>query len=433
MLRVLEEQLDNSVMTATHARPSIFILGDYRQTLTVARTLHDKGFRTIVGSLSGPVTYCLHSRATCRAWNPDHSSAYRSRVGSSDHTDALLGFLKNNVDIEWIFPIGDNDVHYVQLHKNEFPDHVGVIAPDEKITRLCHDKTSCYELAADCRIPVAPYRPVRDSADLYEAFDAFGCPLVLKPAEVPNEFVGENAYILSPKEDENQSELMEYIGSGATLLAQKYFHGQRINCQFFAKNGVLEAYFEQLVIRTTRANLTGYCTEGISKPPSDRLQKHCKNLLAKLGYSGVGCIQFLVSESTSDIAFLELNPRLDANCTLALYCGYDFPRMALDHARKGNSSEADINMAARTYPSNRRSIWVTGAVEGVVHELRRHKINAIQAWYRMFHILRAVIISDVHITWSWKDPIPTLYILYTLATKPIHKFIKTHKPKRSSQ
>ncbi|MGH8128957.1 MAG: ATP-grasp domain-containing protein, partial [Gammaproteobacteria bacterium] len=297
---------------------------------------------------------------------------------------------------------------------------VGLVMTDAKVIEACMNKVLACQKAQDCNVPQMPYEIVGDRHELDNAVRGIGYPCVVKPVSERFTIGGEKASILRSQDDlDGNFEL--WPADNARLIVQGFAEGQRHNCHFLADEGRLLAYFEQVVLRTTRANGTGYGTDGLSVPPSPQLRKYCEALLMNLNYSGAGCVQFMVDDRQGTACFLEINPRLDATCALAVRCGYDFPLMALEYARyrRGITFAPPGNDSVY---SRCRVVWLLGEIEALGHELRRHHIGARQAWTAFWGTVRSALTADVHLVWSWRDPLPALHAFTRLlAAVVVHR------------
>lgn len=393
---------------------SVLVLGDYRQSLAVTRSLHRAGYHVISAALDGRVAYTRFSASVDEHWNSAAIKTAFSRQSSRHLLDALLEFLSQRPDVRWIFPVGETDVSCISQIAESLRSDVGLVMTSPATFRACIHKPDAYAKAAACDIPVPPLRMAHDLHTLRQAGDALGYPFIVKPASGLNQIWDEKALIVHSLDDLTR-QLQEWPRNNAELIVQRFAPGRRRNCHFLADEGRLLAYFEQSVTRTTRANGTGYGTEGCSVPPCPDLRNYCERFLGAMEYSGVGCIQFLVDEASRSVTFLEINPRLDATCALAVYCGYDFPRLALDYARYQSGLVSAPPRGPGTYP-RRRMVWLLGQVEGLGHEFRRGRITLRAALSSLFAILRATATADVHLLWSWRDPLPSLYLLTRLVS-----------------
>jgi len=290
----------------------------------------------------------------------------------------------------------------------------------------CFDKASTYAIAEELGIPVPEYRKVFGYRDLVTAVESIGYPCVVKPNHSLTPFRDMKAIIVEGPNSLRQH-LPDWPQGNEFLIVQRFADGYRHNCHFAAESGVLLSYFEQRVLRTDRLNYTGYGVEGISVAPSARLKAYCESLVQKFQYNGVGCVQFLVDDGAVTANFLELNPRLDATCAIPYYCGYDFPLMAVELAgyRQGRSTK-DITPLA-TYPVGKRGVWWLGDVEGAIDALSRGQIGLRGLAQWMARFLRSAVRADFHLTWSWRDPLPTLFLCRRFASSLLRRLIRARR------
>jgi len=385
----------------------VLVLGDYRQTLTVVRSLARAGYRVFAGTTDQPFRYARYSRHVSEHWRGPECRPGTCTDSSREFVLAMLGFLEQRPGIKWVFPVGEKDLRVLGPHVGRLESRVGLVMSDAKVIEACTVKTIANGKAEACGIHVPKNETVHSREELIKAANAIGYPCVVKPVSERHEIEGEKARILqSPLDLEKY--FKKWPDNNAQLIVQRFAEGRRHNCQFLAHEGRLLAYFENIVLRTTRSNGTGYGTDCLSMTPSPTLRGHCETLLMHLNYSGSGCVQFLVDDQSGIVSFLEINPRLDATCALAVHCGYDFPLLALEYARYRHGMRPTPPRNDSPYPS-RRAVWLLGEIEGLGHELRRHHIGVREAWFAFQSTLRSAILADVHLVWSWRDPLPALH------------------------
>src|SRR4051812_27817712 len=102
---------------------SILVLGNYRQTLVVLRSLTRAGYRTIIGSDAKHV-FTQYSRATAEVWR--HQDPQRE----AEFLDALCAFLAQRPDVRWIFPIGEDQVRFCIRHRTLLAPHAMPVMAD---------------------------------------------------------------------------------------------------------------------------------------------------------------------------------------------------------------------------------------------------------------------------------------------------------------
>lgn len=382
----------------------VLVIGNYRQTITVIRSLARAGYSVIVGRDDYRV-FTQFSRFTAEVWrHPD------IRKSEKDFMATLVKFLATRPDIAWLFPVGEGDIACLARHLDVIPTSVGVVMTDPGTFRTCLDKFRIYEIVSQLGIPQCEYRKVTNRAGLLSASEEIGYPSVVKPNNALTGLFGKKALILKKAADLKRM-FPVWPEGNEFLVLQRFASGYRHNCHFVADRGKLLSYFEQRVLRTDRPDDTGYGVDGIAYAPTAKLKEYCATLAEKLNYSGAGCAQFLVDDRTDSVSFLEINPRLDATCALPYYCGYDFPRMAMRYAeyRRGAISIPSENFSA--YPVNKHGIWLVGDMSGWLRALEGDGLTFQQALDWLKQMAVTWVRGDCHMVWSWTDPLPACYSL----------------------
>lgn len=387
----------------------ILVIGNYRQTLTVIRSLAKAGYRVIVGRDQKRV-FTQYSRYTAEIWpHPDIEKS------EQDFMAALTDFLADRRDISFIFPVGESDMLCLMHQRHRLPPAIGIIMPDDAVIAACLDKFRSYEVVARLDIPQPPFRKIYNYAEISAAVKAMGYPCVLKPNNSLTTLFDKKALIVRDAEELARA-MPVWPEDNEFVVLQGYAAGYRHNCHFVADRGKLLAYFEQRVLRTDRVDGTGYGVDGVSFAPNPALQAYCESLTTALDYSGAGCAQFIVDDKTGSINFLEINPRLDATCAIPYYCGYDFPRMAVEYAayRRGIKTAPPMNVSR--YAVGRRGAWLWGDMHGWLRAMDTENLNFIQAVAWLKKMALTFFHSDFDLTWSWRDPLPNCYWFVSLTT-----------------
>jgi hypothetical protein len=146
--------------------------------------------------------------------------------------------------------------------------------------------------------------------------------------------------------------------------------------------------------------------EGVTVPLDRELARYCRLLTARLAFTGVGCMQFIRTPSGA-VHFLEPNPRLGANFAVVDRCGLDLTALAcaLAAGTAGGSGLDDFR-----YEPGVRYSWTFGDIRGLRRAVRRREIGAAQAVDWLVRAIRSAAAAEIHLTWSVRDPHPTLAI-----------------------
>ena len=381
----------------------VLILGNYRQSLTVIRSLSRAGYHVIAGKKSKRA-FTDYSRYTAEIWqHPDIKENEMAFI------TAFKEFLSRCSDISYVFPIGDTQCDCFARHSDKLPSSVTVIMPDPSVIMTCQDKLKTYEKIKELEIPQPQFQKINSYEELLQCIERIGCPCIIKPKNSFVPFFDEKAIIV--KEPESIDQLIPHWPEGNELLiVQQLVRGHRYNCQSTAVEGRMLSYFEQKVLRTDRINYTGIGVDGISVPPTPSLKQYTQRLIKELNYSGASCVQFLVDEESGSENFLEINPRLDATCAIPFYCGYDFPRMTLECFEYIRGLRSEPPEKFSPYPTGRRGVWLMGDLREFFNFALTSRLDRKLALKWMKNIVKTFFSGDFHLTWSWKDPLPTFFI-----------------------
>jgi biotin carboxylase len=386
----------------------------------VVRSLGRAGLRVYLGSRY-PRSYTARSRYVSRLWTYDADNGER-------FCDQLEAFLRLEQP-DYVFVVGESQLRRLIPHADRFEPLATWISPRWETVRRCFDKNEMYELARALGIPTQPWEPFSDAATWRKSARIMGYPVVIKRRDSSASIRGHKALIVR---DEAQLDALipavERDPEPGSVLLQKFAPGVRHNCHIGASEGRLIAYFQQRVARTDELDQTGIGIEGVSVRPSDQLRGYCERLAETLRYHGIGCIQFLVDAASGRVAFLEINPRMDSTAALPYRLGLDYPRLALQLA----SQPAACEPLPDSYRIGARYHWLYGDFFSWYDALRGRQRTTAQlaAWAARS---AWVMMSSHHLTWDWRDPLPTLHAFWSKLAFTIRKRTLPSQPTKSGQ
>jgi predicted ATP-grasp superfamily ATP-dependent carboligase len=390
------------------ARKQVLVLGDYRQTITVVRSLGRAGFEVVLGC-DDPRSSTALSRHVGGLWVYDGSRGAR-------FCDQLEEFLRAG-NPAFVFPVGETPLRRVAGAASRFEPLAIWAMPDARTVLRCMNKRALYRLARALGIPTAAWHDFTGLNALQRHAREMGFPLVVKRKDSSALLGGRKALILHDDEDLHAA-LAEILSDAdpASLLLQKFASGARHNLHFAAAEGELVALFQQKVSRTDYLDGTGIGIEGFSVPVNPGLRVHCERLLARLRYTGIGCMQFLVDEARESACFLELNPRMDSTAALPYRIGYDFPLLAIElgayrKARESGDAAARPTAVAKPYAIGRRYHWLYGDLV-LWLTCRRRRDRGAGALARWALASLRIALTSHHLTWDLRDPLPTLHMFW---------------------
>lgn len=375
------------------------LLGNYRPTYILARSLKMRGYRIICG-LDGYDRGAEMSRYVDAVWK--HAS-YQSDLPRFQQD--LTALLEKHPEISDIYPVAEPVILAIAKGQLELPETIRIGSMDPDLIKLCLDKQVLLEKAQELSIPVAPFAKTSDEADFYEKASAIGFPLVIRPL-VSNQLLGNQKAITCTDEDDLKANDAVWQDAQFQLLIQRHVTGKRDNIYFAASGGEITRYLHAKITRTNREDGSGLAIEGKTIPPCPQLQAHSAALIRALGYNGIGCAQYLVDDDTGAIHFLELNPRIAGNHALPEQCGLSLGDQLID------LTEGEIKAApALIGTSGLKYSWLSGELDAIRQAWRAGTMPAGQAFAKAVTAARAFIADDLDISFAPGDPMPGIITL----------------------
>lgn len=387
----------------------VLVLGDCRQSVTVVRSLARAGFVVVLGCDDRESSTAL-SRYVSDTWIYDWSSPERF----CDHLEAYLRDEKP----DFVFTIGESQLRRLIDAAPRFDSLSTWVAPDWATIARCFDKSGLYELAPRLGIPSMPWRRFTNPADWRLSGLQMGFPVVVKRNDSAGTVLDRKALICSTVEQFDRFlATLPCEPDPGQLVLQKYLRGVRHNCHVASADGRLVAYFQQKVLSTDELDDTGIGTAGVSVAPMPELRAHCEQLTLALGYTGIGCIQFLVDDATGAVGFLEFNARMDSTAALPYALGYDYPLIAVELARYRRWRQEQPSALARPYACGKSYHWLLGDFVAWQASVRNRRASAATLAVWAFKMSWMTLRSHP-LTFEWRDPLPTLHMYWRAVARP---------------
>ncbi len=387
--------------------PGVLTLGHYRSTLVAVRSLARAGF-TVVAGLARD-SFLARSRYVKEVWQ------HPLLVQEDRFIESLLAFLRGRPDIKYVFPTGDTSTAALADHYERVRGFALPVMPEPRVVQSCMDKSAAYAIAAEAGLAVPKTYVAKDPEELLGRAEELGYPCLVKPNDSLGGF-HETKAIICHSAAQVDKPLCQWMFQNQTVLVQQLVCGSRFNCDVAAKNGQILSMFQSQILRTHKADDTGLTVECVSIAPDAILWSRCSQLLEAMNYTGVALIQFLRRRMAEPV-FLEINPRLGAFITFAGHCGHDLPLMALQLADcQAGRTEGTVSRP-RYSEFGKRLHWLGGDVNGFWDERRR--LTWRQKWRWLFHTAAATMRRGVPMTWSMRDPRPTLSLCAEFFDKPL--------------
>ncbi|MEM7455494.1 MAG: hypothetical protein AAF456_14170 [Planctomycetota bacterium] len=378
--------------------PTVLLLGNRRQSLTVIRSLAKDGWKIIAAVNKGDDrNYHAHrSRYVSGVWEHDDYRDHPFLFGKQ-----LTEFLDQHPNVTTVFPVDEASIRTVHKMRDELAQRVTLVLANEEAISTCLNKSKMLELCRLAGVKIEPFREINNVAALGEACEEVGYPCVIKPLDEETIWFGTKVAIVNDHK-ELEATTVRLKGSTRRLLVQRLATGPRHNVYFAARDGEVIGSVEVRIERTDRSDGTGLAVTGQTIRPRPALLHDTKTIVEALGYSGVGCAQFIVCPETNRRCFLEMNPRLGANFAVVHYAGLALASLA------ERIAAGELVHVSRDYIEGYRFAWTYGELAGLRFEIRNSTIPMLSAASRMARCILSALSCHRHITWLWGDPLPTL-------------------------
>jgi len=397
------------VIAATPEPYRVLLLGNYRAAVTVARELGKRGHTIVVGCAGDEEGGAEHSRYCARSW--EHPPASSGGV----FIDALRDLLFSDPDISVVLPVSERYVRLVNAHRPELPQDRIYAMPDADAVDICLDKARTLALAIHADVPVAPFRNVTTLAELGDAADALGFPLVVRPVDSMQRLFGLKALVIRSRE-ELVARFAGWPGEHASLLVQRKVSGGRHNVYFAAERGRPIRLLEAVVLRTDKPDGTGLAVEGVTQKLRSVSRHYTTRLLSALAYHGVGCAQFLVDPGSGRTHFLEINPRIAGHHAVAERAGLGLSELAVALAARRTLDEP-----FREGTAGIRYAWSYGELRALKSRFASGEIALGGLARGLALVADTALRADMQVDWEPSDPRPTFETFrraLALALKP---------------
>jgi D-aspartate ligase len=250
----------------------------------------------------------------------------------SEFVAFLIGIAKEQKQKPALFVTSDEFLTAVSRNRKCLATHYLLNFPEADIIEAVTDKWKQYELCAKAGVPAPRTFVAENFEQLRQIRDALPYPLFIKGREV-NSWrktmgVDQKGFMVNtPEELVDIFQLL--FERGAPGLIQEVIPGPDSNhfkaCCYIAENGDMLLAFALRKIRQQPVRFGFGCVvESIYYPEMLELGK---KFLTRIGYRGVGSVEFKLDEKTSELKLIELNPRYWQQNGLAEKCGMNFPLM----------------------------------------------------------------------------------------------------------
>lgn len=273
--------------------------------------------------------------------------------------------------VEVIVPVHE-DALAIQAHRKLLPPSVVVAAPPEEALRQAVDKGFMTDAAAKAGLQTPRTYHPNDLAEVPRYLDmVVEYPVVIKTRRGNS---GKGVVIAGNREEAHEAyvALVKQAGlpAGKLPLIQEFVSGKPCGSCFLAREGRIIACFTEEYLRCKER---GFGTSVIRSPAAlPALAKATERLVATLGWTGIGHIDFILDSKNDEPVFLELNPRFWGALSMAIANGYDFPRALVELVTCGTVDPSTLQ--PRSQPL--AGIWLLGLGASVLAELIHGHLSA---------------------------------------------------------
>ena len=374
---------------------AIILVGNYRPTLPVARSLSEAGYRVVL-TMDG-FSAARRSRFVDEIWRPRTNHAK-----TSSFLEELQSYCQSRGDVSGVFPISQGATTSLLSRRDKISVPLITATPEAVLT--CVDKVKTSKIASELAVPMAQFVAGEANEDLIAQANNIGYPCIAKRNDGLEHAL---KAVVFRSERELRDLLERWPDWFGNIMFQQYAWGPRYNRYFIAHGGRILRYVDVKILRTDRIDDTGLAVTGISVAPVQELDGHCDRMIERLAFTGAGCVQFLIDERRRSISFLEINARIPGNYAFAHYCGLDQACAMVDLRQDGRLAEWSADFS---YPVGKRFAWLLGDLYGLVQGMELRHVTGSQAVKWLGRALVSSLTADNHIIWSRDDPRPALYM-----------------------
>lgn len=372
----------------------VMLLGNYRPTVAVARSLASLGYKVIVSRDAGGLAAV--SRSVAEVWDAPKAA------GDPGFFDCLADYLERRPEIGVVVPVEEKYVLGLAHNRAKLPGDRVYATPADETVKTCLDKVAMLRVADRAGVPSAPAEVVETPAQIFDAAARIGFPVIVRPLSSSRPVAGRKAFI-TRKEAELRASLAVWPEGHDQLIVQRFVQGPRYNVDFAARKGRVIRSVATRILRTDAFDGTGIDVCGKTLPMPRDLRDYAARMAAELEYTGVGLIQFMVDRDRDEITFVELNPRFNGNTAVPERAGLELCRLAIDLA-------ADPDRAQDVFEAQGglRHAWFYGDLQGIRSSLGRGMMRPGQVPGALWRAVSDAMTADFHVIWQWSDPLPGL-------------------------
>jgi D-aspartate ligase len=312
-----------------------------------------------------------------------------------------------------VYPTTDEYVMFVSRLRNELSTHFRFAIPSQSVVESIVNKRKQYELAHRLGISIPETCYPQSMEEVKHIKNTIQYPALVKPyySHVwAKRFRNKGILVENPKQLVNTYK--DTFDAGLEAMTQTLIKGPITNCisvaVYVPKHNEVAVAFASRKVRQYPIILgVGTCVESIMAEGAVRI---AKKFVMKIGYHGIGEVEFKKDDEDGEYRLLELNARTWNQNALSSEAGIDFPLIQY----------LDLTRQTLEDPSSYRSrvIWLDALQDlRALHQLLRTRQISFSGW------LRSVIETDCHAYYASDDAIP----LFRHYVNTFSKWLKEHR------
>lgn len=320
-------------------------------------------------------------------------------------TDALIDFAHCQPERPVLFPASDGAVEFIARNEDQIGRYFASVCASWSCVCEIQDKGRLLEraLQADVPIPVTYFPKSQAEAD--HIATTLKYPVVIKPLtsyhwrrpEVTAAIGRVKALVVADAEELTQV-YRKVVALAPDLMVQEIVPGETERLLTFlgyiGRDGKVLAGCVRKKIRQYPPGF-GYCclTEMVDDP---EIMELSVRLLTRLGYRGIGCVEFKRDPRDGRPKLIEINARAVRTTGVAIGAGVDLPWIAYQEM-----TAPEPPAPVFTYAVPTRWIHLRTEIRAAWPLIRKRELK-LRSWMRLF---RGRVVMAV---WAWDDLGPSM-------------------------
>ncbi len=381
---------DTRVATETHTPTAVIVGEEPRKVVTIARSLHRQGVRSIVAVQAGQRLH-VTSRAI---------AGVVQLGGSIDDSAQLLRMLVEAENAVWVVPTSDSSLCIVCAAYDSLSRLCAVGCPPPHVVQRVLDKAATLAIAAQCGVPVPISISIDGAGELEAALPQMRFPIIAKPGDKSRTTVHNFKTRTFTSAPELRAAFADQPRFGEGLVFQSYHGGQGVGIELLMSDGDAIASFQHRRLSENPPS-GGVAVVAEAELVDPLLLDYSVRLLKALEWDGVAMVEYRHDRATGETALMEVNGRFWGSLPLAVAAGMDFPLYAWQ------LSQGIAPAVPSSYRSGLRVRWTAGSLKRFAHAFAddAERIPMSSATRQLFADFRLGTRSAM---WSWSDPVPAI-------------------------